>query len=116
MQRVDKGGVPPVDGALGASELAEVVRDVLEQHPDHEHAKEGRQNDVHPHQLAQKAAEQFDTESAWSADWSQMEPSVFNLLTYSISKINPPFIVNICLEMIMKTISDTRGRNVELFG
>ena len=81
VQRVDKGGVPPVDGALGTSELAEVVRDVLEQHPDHEHAKEGRQNDVHPHQLAQKAAEQFDTESAWSANWSQMEPSVksFNI-------------------------------------
>ena len=81
VQRVDKGGVPSVDGALGTSELAEVVRDVLEQHPDHEHAKEGRQNDVHPHQLAQKAAEQFDTESAWSADWSQMEPSVksFNI-------------------------------------
>ena len=81
VQRVDKGGVPPVDGALGTSELAEVVRNVLEQHPDHEHAKEGRQNDVHPHQLAQKAAEQFDTESAWSANWSQMEPSVksFNI-------------------------------------
>ena len=69
VQRVDKGGVPPVDGALGSSELAEVVRNVLEQHPDHEHAKEGRQNDVHPHQLAQKVAEQFDTESAWSANW-----------------------------------------------
>ena len=69
VQRVDKGGVPPVDGALGTSELAEVVRDVLEQHPDHEHAKEGRQNDVHTHQLAQKAAEHFDTESAWSANW-----------------------------------------------
>ena len=69
VQRVDKGGVPPVDGALGSSELAEVVRDVLEQHPDHEHAEEGRQNDVHSHQLAQKAAEHFDTESAWSANW-----------------------------------------------
>ena len=85
VQRVDKGGVPPVDGALGTSELAKVVRDVLEQHPDHEHAKEGRQNDVHTHQLAQKAAEQFDTESAWSANWSQREPSV---QTFNIFDLN----------------------------
>ena len=44
----------------------------------------------------------------------KLEPFV-NLLTNSISKINPSFIVNICLEMILKTTSDTRGRNVEIF-
>ena len=65
VQRVDKGRVLPVNGALGSPKLTKVVRDVLEKDPDHQHAKQGRQHDVHPHQLAQKAAKKFDAKSTW---------------------------------------------------
>ena len=69
VQRINKSCILPVDGALSAPKLAKVVGDVLEKDPDHQHTEQRWQHNVHPHQLAQKAAEHFDTESAWSANW-----------------------------------------------
>ena len=66
VQRVDKGCIPAVNGALGATKLPKVVGDVLEKDPDHQHAKQGWQHDVHPHQLAQKSAKKFDAKSTWT--------------------------------------------------
>ena len=65
VQRINKSCILPVDGALSAPKLAKVVGDVLEKDPDHQHAKQRRQHDVHPHQLAQKSAKKFDTKSTW---------------------------------------------------
>ena len=65
VQRINKSCILPVDGALSAPKLAKVVGDVLEKDPNHEHSKQGWQHNVDTHQLAQKSAKKFDTQSTW---------------------------------------------------